>query len=476
MIESNNETEVVANANTGKQPPDLDNLTSTYHPRGYYTLLFNLSSSMVKMNEIVGRLYLDKYGISSYTKSKDAIACFTYNMITAVKRGFTEISFSSDSNRYKEIIVNGNKISTGVGYDATIKLVLLFEELGMLTREIGYKINCEMGFGNKSKSGYITLTQKMIEMVEMNVDLEKVKVGVRNDVLLLKDKKSNPLEFPSTNYTKEIIKVLTRYNKFMSKQDVRLDGEVLDTGLARIFNIDFNNGGRLYTSGNSYQGVFAHSRKRITINGNKTAEVDIKGSHISILHTMCNSLMLDGYDPYDIPMDGVAEYDRDKMAFMLCFVNEKHNPFRNLVKVALLIMVNADSQHKASYSLRDKINQQLKYSTLELESQSDDFLSTLTFYGLKNIDIGKLFKVIKKKHDAIKEHFFSGAGVWLQKLEGDIFTKVIEMCLEKEYPVLIIHDSCRAEIQHIQEIGDFIKLAWMDTVGDILNLKLEYEF
>lgn len=56
MIESNNETEVVPTANTRKQPPDLDNLTSTYHPRGYYTLLFTLSSSMVKMNELVGRI------------------------------------------------------------------------------------------------------------------------------------------------------------------------------------------------------------------------------------------------------------------------------------------------------------------------------------------------------------------------------------------------------------------------------------
>lgn len=444
--------------------------------RGYYSLLFNLSSSMVKLRDVISSQYSQVFGSKSQARSKKAIDCFTYNMVKAVKMGNTEINFSSDSNRYREVVVNGNKITTGVGFDATLNLVKLFQEMGLLERETGYKYKGNNGFPDKSKSGFLILTQGLIELVEMNVDLEKVKIGVRNDVLLLKDSKSNSLEFPSTKYTKEIIQVLTKYNKFMSKQEVMLHGVKLDTGLARIFNIDFEHGGRLYTSGHSYQGVFASMRKDITINGHPTAEVDIKGSHISILHTMCNSRLLDGYDVYDIPMNGIAEYDLDKMSFMLCTADEKHNPFRNLVKTALLIMVNADNQQKATYALKQKLELQLNHTPEFLEDQSDDFISTLSMYGLKDVNIPKLFKSIKKKHEPIKEYFFSGAGVWLQKMEGDIFTKVIDMCLQKEYPVLVIHDSCRADIRHIKDIGNFITAAWLDVVGDTCNLKLEYEF
>ena len=103
-------------------------------------------------------------------------------------------------------------------------------------------------------------------------------------------------------------------------------------------------------------------------------------------------------------------------------------------------------------------------------------LSVLTLCGLKDVKVDLLFKKIRSKHSAIKEHFFSGAGVWLQKMEGDIFTKVIERCIEKDYPVLIIHDSCRADVRYIKEIGEFLTTAWFEVVGDVSNLKLEYEF
>lgn len=442
--------------------------------RGYYSLLYNLSKPMSKLYNVVSGMYLDKYGSVSLSKSKVGIECFTYNIIKAVKLGQKEVSFSSDNRRYKSVVINGKAISTGVGYESTLNIVDLFEKKGFLFRHTGYKISGE--FGAKSKSGYIEITQKLIELVELNVDLDKIKMGARSDVLILRAEDNSSLEFPSTKYTKEIIKVLSKYNKLMDNHDVRLGENKLDTGLARIFNIDFQHGGRLYTSGNSYQGVAATLRKHITIDGNQTAEVDIKGSHISILHTIVGSRLLDGYDPYDIDMDGIAEYDLEKFSFMVCSYNEQHNPFRNLVKIAMLVMVNADSQQKASYALREKIDSQVNIPKDELEHLSDQELYSYLLYGLKNINIQKLFKAIKKKHDAIKEYFFSGAGVWLQKMEGDIFTKVLEQCIAHNYPVLVIHDSCRADVRHIKHIGDFITQAWYEVVGNINNLKLEYEF
>lgn len=449
----------------------LFNLLTTYTSRGYYSLVYNLSRSMLETYKVIYLKYLDRYGLRSAVHSKDAIECFTYNMVRAVKLGYSEISFSSDRNRYTKVVINGRAIATGVGYDATINLVNLFEEEGLLFRETGYRVE-----GVTSKSGYLVITQRLVEMIEVNTDLDKVKIGARTEVLILRDSSEVSLEFPSTNYTKEIIRVLTKYNKMMEKCEVMLGATKLETGLARIFNIDFQHGGRLYTSGTSYQGVAAHLRKYITINGMQTAEVDIKGSHISILHTMVGSRLLDGYDPYEIPMEGIAEYDVEKVSLMLCQYDERYNPFRNLVKLALLIMINASSEHKAAYSLKEKINEQIRRSIADVDKMTVDQISMLTVYGLKNVDVTKLFSALKHKHEVIKEYFFSGAGVWLQKMEGDIFTKVIEMCIHKDYPVLVIHDSCRADVRQIKEIGDFITAAWYEVVGDVSNLKLEYEF
>lgn len=442
--------------------------------RGYYSLVYNLSSSMFSLYSLLRKMYSDYYSTSNLTQIDGSIQCLTYNLVRAIKLSQSQISFSSDRNRYNNVTINGKKIPTGAGYSGTMKLISMLEDHGLLICEKGY--NVQTPFGNRVKSGYLVLTQPLISMVEANVDLEKIRIGVRSDVLFLRDEKGNDLEFLSNKYTKEIISVLNKYNKMMAKCDVRIEDIQLDTGLARIFNTDFDHGGRLYTSGNSYQGMPAFMRNKITINGYPTAEVDIKGSHISILHTLCDSRLLDGYDPYEISMEGVADFDVEKMSFMLCEYDAKHNPFRNLVKVALLIMVNASGYSLAKGALENKIEDQLSKDLNKVCDMSDVELSTMTLYGLKDINVQLLFKRLKEKHKVIKEHFFSGAGVWLQKMEGDIFTKVIQKCIDKDYPVLIIHDSCRADVRHIKEIGEFITTAWCDVVGDISNLKLEYEF
>jgi len=468
------ESEKASHANARQLYSTTVSTTSITYNRGYYSLLYNLSSKMVKMYNYLFKLYVDEYGKQSASQSVAAIECFTYNIVKAVKLKQKDISFSSDSSRYTKIVLNGKLITNNVGHKATLQLVSLLEKEGLLSVTKGYKI--ENQYGVNSSSGYLSLTQDIVNIVEDNVDLHRLRIGTSRSVVVLRDDNSRDIEFTETKYTKEIINVLTRYNKMMDKHNVEYKGTKLDTGLARIFNKDFNSGGRLYATGGSYQTIPAQTRNLITIDGQDTAEVDIKGSHISILHTMVGSRLLRGYDPYDIPMDGVADYDVEKISFMLCSVDEQHNPFRNLVKVALLIMVNADSQAKATNAIKNKLNAQINNPVSIIEDLPIEELAMMRFYGLCNVNIKELFKRIKEKHSVISEYFFSGAGVWLQKMEGDIFTKVVDNCIDNDYPVLIIHDSVRGKVEHIKKIGGFIEQAWVEVVGDATNLALEYEF
>jgi hypothetical protein len=175
-------------------------------------------------------------------------------------------------------------------------------------------------------------------------------------------------------------------------------------------------------------------------------------------------------------MVGVAEFDNPKLAFMFDTVDKQHNPFRNLVKVALLIMINADSHWKAVGAMEAKIEAQIHLALDKLEDKPVEELALLRFYGLTNININELFRRIKKKHKVISEFFCSGAGVWLQKMEGDIFTRVVDRCVDESIPVLVIHDSVRSKANDVKRVGVFIEDAWLDVIGDSLNLQLEYEY
>jgi hypothetical protein len=459
---------------TSTTPSTTDRDTLPFS-RGYYSLLYNLGSKMVKLNNIFIKMYVETYGKQSVSQSISAIECFTYNLVKAVKLMQSEISFSSDRNTYTNVIINGKAIACNVGYTATIQMAEMLSDYKLITITKGYKVPTVFG-GVKRKSGYLTLTQSLINLVEDNVDLHRLRIGTKKSVVLLRDDNKRDLDFTESRYTKEIIRVLNKYNKMMDKHTVMYKDVQLDTGLARIFNNDFNSGGRLYATGGSYQTIPSQTRHLITIDGSETAEVYIKGSHISILHTMVVSRLLKGYDPYERDMTGVAEFNTAKLTFMLDAVDTKHNPFRNLVKVALLIMINADSHRKAIGAMDIKIESQINLPLDKLEDKPIEELALLKFYGLTNINVNELFRRIKKKHEVISEYFCSGAGVWLQKMEGDIFTKVMDRCVDESIPVLIIHDSARSKVNDVKRVGAFIEDAWLDVVGDTLNLQLEYEF
>ncbi len=448
----------------------LDHINISYYLRGYYSLLHHSSIAMQPLVREITKLLPNVKG--SIKKMMPSIECFCYNIIKAVKLEQDSLLFYSKPTGYTSVICDGTPVNTHVGYKGTMTVVNKMEELGYIECFKGYHY-ADTG---EYQSGYIKLTHKGVDLVKSVVNLDKVNLRKDNSVLVLRSKEDGDLEFKQTTYTKSIVSTLNAYNNMMSNVQVTVLGKRMETSIKRIFNDDFTKGGRAYTMGMSYQNIPTELRKKILINGKKTAEVDIKGSHISILHTMVGSKLFKGYDPYAINIEGVAEYDLPVISLLSDKFKCDRNPFRELVKVALLIMINASSRKEAMFALREKLNKQTKFSVLELDEMPDEDVLKMRMLGIKNVNIDKLYKALEKKHEAIKQYFFSGAGMWLQKIEGDIFLKVIAKCVEKNYPVLVIHDSCRAQDEHIREIGNFIEQAWEEVVGDTTNLQLEYEF
>lgn len=100
-------------------------------------------------------------------------------------------------------------------------------------------------------------------------------------------------------------------NRFLEKQTFEGMGFL---GLYRGFNMGdseefrWNKGGRLYAVDGSYQSMRRKERPAIRINGEPIVEVDIRASHLSILHGLVGIPLPGNGDPYDtgeLSRDGV---------------------------------------------------------------------------------------------------------------------------------------------------------------------------
>jgi hypothetical protein len=105
-------------------------------------------------------------------------------------------------------------------------------------------------------------------------------------------------------------------NAFFAPLEIKPDGthhafqRVFNQGDASDFN--WNKGGRLISMGHSYQQMKQVDRKAITISGEATVEIDIRASHLTILHAKLGE-PFDSYgvDPYyqpGIPRDVVKRW------------------------------------------------------------------------------------------------------------------------------------------------------------------------
>jgi hypothetical protein len=94
-------------------------------------------------------------------------------------------------------------------------------------------------------------------------------------------------------------------NAFFAGIDIQPDDE--HHAFLRLFNqgdlptFAWNKGGRLYSAGGGYQTLSAEDRGKITLNGQAVVEIDIRASHLTILHAKLR-FPFDpaGRDPYGI--------------------------------------------------------------------------------------------------------------------------------------------------------------------------------
>lgn len=110
---------------------------------------------------------------------------------------------------------------------------------------------------------------------------------------------------PSDPLAASKIKQVDEINEFFAKADIQ--PAQLHLGFRRIFSkgndpkFKWNKGGRLYSVHGGYQQQNGSERAKMTINGEKVCEVDIKASHLTIYHALLGKPLDLSNHPYEVP-------------------------------------------------------------------------------------------------------------------------------------------------------------------------------
>ena len=181
--------------------------------------------------------------------------------------------------------------------------------------------------------------------------------------------------------------------------------ELLKKCLYRQFNNNsFDEGGRLY--GGWWINCPKELRKRITINGKPTVELDFAGCLIRMLYHLAEMDYLD--DPYWLEPLELCERENGLAV--------EH--FREPVKRMMQALING-REGKRNERIRMPNKQTFRPYFTRME----------------------VAKMLMAKHALIADAFFSEAGIKLQRLESDIALDVITNFKAKGVVCLPIHDS-----------------------------------
>jgi len=253
-----------------------------------------------------------------------------------------------------------------------------------------------------------------------------------------------PAEDMDVNYqapmVQQIVQQMDDLNGYLVAQDI--DG-LLFRGMRRIFNdgdqpgFSWNKGGRFYSlpGSQAYERWNAKLRQGlITINGEQTIEVDLRASHLTLLHALLREPLDTEVDPYGIP-----------------------DWPRQVVKLWIAQAIGSGNPRPRTWS---------RSSQKEFEAERPgQFLEDC-------FPIREVGAAAKAKHPLLVA--LDPAGITtldLQYHEAEVLRLAMQdLMLAKDIPVLPIHDALLVSQSHAKTALEALKIAFGDYVEGVTGL------
>lgn len=172
----------------------------------------------------------------------------------------------------------------------------------------------------------------------------------------------------------------------------------LDSSMVRIYNnSSFSEGGRFYRS--EIQGLPKAIRSEVRIDGEPAVELDYSGLHVRLLYALAGRQYDD--DPYLI--DGMES-------------------LRDVAKTLCLICINTASRREAIPAFTRHLREE---GTILPECMSAE----------------RMIRAFERKHEPIRDRFFSGSGLRTQNIDSRIAELVMLDFVREDRPIASVHDS-----------------------------------
>ena len=207
-----------------------------------------------------------------------------------------------------------------------------------------------------------------------------------------------------------------------------------NTDVRRVFcNGTFAEGGRFY--GGWWQNLPKEYRKFIRIDNRMIEELDYSCLHPTLLYLE----------------DGLPVPDGD-MYEVLGFPPEA----RKFLKISMNIILNTKSRTSAKRAIRQDQRKNPDYPPIP-----------------EGMTIDQIFDGFLQKHSGISKHFFMVVGTRLQRIDSDIAAAVMLKLVQKDIPVLPLHDSFLVSRIHKDDLAVAMNEAVSERYQTQIKVKLD---
>ena len=439
---------------------NFKNFINNYRELDLNLTVTNSESLSSLVDHLYKKLRCDHKNVEKKKNHLKILIVNLYNNYCLDKTRFTGIYRSSNryntSSRY-----NGNNVSRGI-----LDIIELLVDNGYMEYDNGVYAR------ESSATSYISrnkLTDKLLYLIKKyKINESAIELLPNTECIIIQIKDENgkrKVEYTDTESIKKYRAILTDYNNLLRESHIDIyeipsrQGIIIGKSenpvavtqrekfVRRIFNHEgLNLGGRYY--GGWWQRLSSEWRRKISINNAPTIELDYSGVHLRML-----------YDQHGLNVPRGDVYDLREIGYHTIYKKYSDEEVRPVLKLLLLIMLNADSEAKAIRAFR-----------WELQDDENNYPTDL--------DIPLLISKFSQLHYQLRDKklFYTGVGKELARKDSEIATDVIEHFTNKQIPILSIHDSFIIDLRHLKELKEVMEEKYKKIIKPNADVKVKVPF
>lgn len=417
---------------------------------------FNLNYNKTRAYESIVKTLAQSHG----WKMEKEIRCIVTNAVRAVNSGALCLKIPRKKSTYTG---NPQKIS----YERMMNLLDSMEKDGYVNLFIGGVMSWVDGQPDELETSITEMTEKFINLLK-GIDISRVKC--KDEMQEVEIKSRGTKKIMNTQGVKGVSDMRQNvfdFNTALIESRISLKGiDLPDQKYKRVFIENLRTGGRWYNSVGGVQTMDKTLRPFLQIDNQDLVELDFKAMHASILYEQLGEKLEEGFDPYAVDLWEMYVDPNFVQQFKVRHGITNFDPGRNLVKMAVMIGLNAKDQKSAIRAISQKIGQdRSKYGTKDEHKA--------LYYGIKGEDFKQIFSAILAHNSLIADKFFKDSGVYLQFIDSEILDSVISDTLAINEVLLPYHDGLLVKASVAEQVKGFMYKAWYKQLGSINFCKVE---